>query len=116
MTSHREISIVGLVQVLVILAGWFAISVQMKALGYPDGGEMIRWNPAALFVREKVYIVLLVPIAWTVFAIVGEFSARFALSKWTTLSVGIALILGLATFLIWTFSNVGLRPTILPNS
>ena len=61
----RTTTIIALVQTLVVIVGFVAVGVVLKASGYPDDPMWVRWNPAAVFLRHYGGWLLLVPIIWT---------------------------------------------------
>jgi len=80
----RTITILGLVQVLLVILGFFGLGIVMKLNGYPRHDYGIHWNPLALFLRRHGLILLLVPVLWTVFAALSQ-SRRcfvFTLDVW----------------------------------
>ena len=59
--SRFQIAVVGLLQVLAVVVGFFALGILMKMNGYPDEVS-IRWRPLARGLREYGAYLLLVPL------------------------------------------------------
>jgi hypothetical protein len=97
----RTITILGLIQLLVVILGFFGLGIVLKMAGYhsehtEDFG--IRWNPVALMLRRHGLILLLVPVFWTVLAALSQNrrSFIFTLDVWAILGIVISvMILGL---------------------
>ena len=97
----RTITILGLVQMLGVILGFFGLGIVLKMAGYhsehtEDFG--IRWNPVALMLRRHGLILLFVPVVWTVLAAVSQNRRRFifTLDVWAILGIVFSItILGL---------------------
>src|ERR1035437_9855309 len=96
----RTITILGLVQMLVVILGFFGLGIVLKMCGYHSEHPEefgIRWNPDALMLRRHGLALLLVPIVWTVLAALSQNRRRFifTLDVWAILGiVNSATILG----------------------
>jgi hypothetical protein len=79
----RPTTILAMVQTLVIIVGFFALGAVLKLCGYPYVLG-VRWNPLAVFLRERGLWLLFLPIFWVLFAVsaqridTGFLSYRFA--------------------------------------
>lgn len=73
----RNITILGLVQMLLVILGFFGLGIVMKMNGYPHEDFGIRWNPLALSLRRHGLILLLVPVIWTVLTALAQNRRRF---------------------------------------
>ena len=49
----RNITILGLIQMLLVILGFFGLGIVMKMNGYPSEDFGIRWNPLALLLRRQ---------------------------------------------------------------
>jgi hypothetical protein len=91
----RTITILGLVQLLLVILGFFGLGIVMKVNGYPGEDYGIRWNPLALLLRRHGLILLLVPVIWTIFAALSQSRRRFIfpLDVWAVLGIVFAFVI-----------------------
>src|ERR1022692_2371287 len=92
----RTITILGLVQMLVVVLGFFGLGIVMKMNGYPHEEDYgIRWNPMALFLRRHGLMLLFVPVIWTICAALSQGRERFVytLDVWAVLGIGFAAVI-----------------------
>lgn len=93
----RTTTLLALLQTLLIVIGFFALGIVLKAAGYPHDFT-VRWNRVAVFLREYGAWLLLLPVLWVSFATQAErlnrgiFSERIAYLSGLCLS---ALIIAL---------------------
>jgi hypothetical protein len=66
----REITVIGGLQIALVVLGWCALGVVLKFNGYPDDNPFVRWTPLAAWLREYGVWLLLVSPVWTGIAIV----------------------------------------------
>jgi cell division protein FtsW (lipid II flippase) len=64
---RRFVSIFAAMQVLVVVFGFFWNRIQLKALNYPND-PLREWNPRALWLREYGWVLLIIPVVWTLWA------------------------------------------------
>ena len=89
--SYRAITIIALMQAGVVIGGTLFVAVMLKLAGYQGGAVPDEYfNSAARFVRHFGLLLLLLPVAWTVLAVV---SIRTASRRWIPLGF---LLLGIA--------------------
>jgi len=75
---------------MIVIVGFAGLGIVLKGCGYPNGELMgVRWNPLAVFMREHVASLLLLPVLWVAYACAAERKDR----GW--LSYRIALVIGL---------------------
>lgn len=104
---NRPISIVGILQVLVIVLGFIALGTHMKFLGYPNAAEYVfRFSPLALFLREYGMYLLLVPPLWMALAVFSSPREHGIFSLPAVLLQGVVIIL----ILLCTFLYATVRP------
>jgi len=60
-----------LTQALLVVLGFFALGIVLKASGYPTYIG-VRWNHLAVFLRHRGMWFLLLPILWTILAARAE--------------------------------------------
>lgn len=65
----RPVTTFGTVQVVVVLIGLAGLHFHMESMGYPEN-SLLRWRPAAVFMKESGYFLLAVPLLWTMGAAV----------------------------------------------
>ena len=86
----RPATILGTVQVVVILTGMAGLHFHMESMGYPEN-SLLRWRPTAVFVKESGYILLAVPLLWTTAAAVT--ATRTSIGFWILTGTTLAGIL-----------------------
>ncbi|MDD5140090.1 MAG: hypothetical protein PHY43_07535 [Verrucomicrobiales bacterium] len=82
----RTIALLGLAQAAAVICGFFGLAIILRRYGYPDepyhvGSNFgtIHWSQLTLFLRRLGMILLFVPLAWTVFAVISERRSTFIL-------------------------------------
>ena len=104
----RTITILGLVQMLLVILGFFGLGIVMKVNGYPSDDLGIRWNPLALMLRQCGLILLLFPVVWTVVAALSQNRRR---DVWAILGIVFsAMIIGL---FLYACVNPYYRPMLI---
>jgi len=102
----RATTIIGLVQLLLIVLGYFALAIIFKMWGYPNV-TWIRWNSLALFLRQWGLLLLLVPIVWTAYAVVCCRRERYPFDSRIAAISGVAAgVIFLAAFMYGCFHPV----------
>ena len=109
----RTITILGLVQLLLVILGFFGLSIVMKMNGYPSEDFGIRWNPLALLLRRHGLMLLLVPAAWTVFAVLSQSWRRFIFSLDVWAVIGIVIALAIIALFIYACVDPYSRPIFI---
>jgi len=91
----RTITILGLVQLLLVILGFFGLGIVMKMNGYPSEDYGIHWNPLALLLRRHGLILLWVPVIWTIFAALSQSRRHFifSLDAWAVLGIVFAFVI-----------------------
>jgi hypothetical protein len=65
----RPATVLAVVQMVIVIVGFAALGIVLKGCGYPNGELMgVRWNPLAVFLREHVGWLLLLPVLWVFYA------------------------------------------------
>lgn len=73
LSLSRSIVMIGLLQLLCISAGFFAVGIILKLSGWPEIDDpTIRWNPYAVFLRNFGWVFVVVPLVWTIYAAVSK--------------------------------------------
>jgi hypothetical protein len=105
----RAIILVGLVQTLAVILGFFGLCIVMRAHGYPGGPPQVlssaRWSFLALFLRGYGFVLLLVPFTWTVFAGISEKRARFILPFNVWMILGTVIPVAIIAVFFYTILN-----------
>jgi len=97
--NHRLQTIFVALQALVIMAGSLVTGAAMKVMGYDDAlGQ--DWSPFLRFIRNWGFLLILIPLAWTVLTISLEQRAYWYSKRWTFGS-GLVVLLGLAWLLCY---------------
>lgn len=106
----RIVSILGLLQVVCVVLGFFALGLILKLQGYNDQNPLVRWSRLAVFLREYGAVLLLLPLLWVISATMGERAGR--LSGRAIIVSGIAIsgavLLAYLYAMLFPFSRVAL--------
>lgn len=103
--DNRFLAIAGLLQVLALVAGFAGLAAVMKLNGYPEA-LAIEWSPLAVFLREQIAWLFLVPAAWIGLAISCGTRDPAGSSSPVATAAGFVLSLAiLLTFLHATFHS-----------
>ncbi|MES2597934.1 MAG: hypothetical protein V4662_21555 [Verrucomicrobiota bacterium] len=94
----RTTTIIALVQTLVVVLGFVAVGLVLKASGYPDNPGWVRWNQVAVFLRHHGGWLMLVPILWTYAATVAlnDDRSRVSYSMMVVVGIAFAIVAGIA--------------------
>jgi hypothetical protein len=91
----RIVALLALAQAATVICGFFGLAIVLRQHGYPGepsqaGSNFViyHWNYMTLFLRHLGMILLVVPLAWTVFAVISERRATFVLPHGLWLVVG----------------------------
>jgi hypothetical protein len=91
----RTVTLLGLAQAATVICGFFGLAIILRHNGYPGepyqaGSNFViyHWSHLTLFLRRLGMILLVVPLAWTIFAVISERRARFLLPFGLWLIVG----------------------------
>jgi hypothetical protein len=91
----RTITLLGLAQAATVICGFFGLAIMLRRYGYPGepysvGSNFgdVHWSHLTLFLRRLGFILLIVPLAWTICAAIAERRARFVLPFGLWLIVG----------------------------
>jgi magnesium-transporting ATPase (P-type) len=94
---------IALFQVFAVIIGVFMTRAAFMISGYPESD--LDWNGLALLVHNYGFILLLIPVSWTIAATYLEnYSASWWSRRWT-LTTGILILTSLAIFFLWSYSN-----------
>ncbi len=91
----RTITLLALAQAAAVICGFFGLAIILRHHGYPDepfqaGSSFViyHWSPFTLFLRRMGMILLVVPLAWTIFAVIPERRAHYILPHTLWLYIG----------------------------
>ncbi len=113
----RNIIKLALIQLLLVILGFFALGIVLKLEGYPHDppfpASLARavWSPIALFLRRHGLILLFIPIVWTVFASLSQ-NRRIVFSFAVWLVIGIVLSIIIIGLFIYACTH---RYAFVPN-
>ena len=94
---------IALFQVLAVILGVFMTRAAFMGAGYPESN--LDWNSLALVIRNPGFLLLLVPVAWTIASTYMEhYSVGWWSRRWTIIS-GVAALGILTVLLMWSYSN-----------
>jgi hypothetical protein len=113
----RNITILALIQLLVVILGFFALGIVLKAEGYPQDPPFMAslsrvvWSPLALFLRHYGLAFLFVPAVWTVVTSLSQ-SRQIIFSFTVWLIIGIVLSVTIISIFIYACIH---RYAVVPN-
>ena len=115
----RTVTLLGLAQAATVICGFFGLAIMLRRYGYPGepyqvGSSFViyHWSHMTLFLRRLGMILLVVPLAWTVFTAIAERRAGFMLP------FGLWLVIGtiIPFLIVMTFFYAIFHPCIaVPN-
>ena len=111
--ENRFITIIGLVQAGLVVLFWGVTSFHLKAMGYPEFGLGLRWNPCSLFIRNWAFVLFLVPVFWVLGSLLAIHSDRWAFRMEWIILAGIAITAALTLFLMVNSFDVSTRLHLL---
>jgi magnesium-transporting ATPase (P-type) len=94
---------IALLQFFTVIVGVFMTRAAFMMLGYPESN--LDWNGLALLLRNYGFILLLIPVAWTITVTYLENCSVGWWSRRWTLATGILIMAALAILLLWSYSN-----------
>jgi hypothetical protein len=104
MISEIHISArIALLQVFVVMVGVFMTRAAFMISRYPESN--LDWNGLALLVRNYGFILLLIPVAWTITVTCLEHYCPSWWSRRWTLTTGILILAALTVLLLWSCNN-----------
>lgn len=103
-SSQKHVMVLGLLQVLAVVAGFCALAAVMKIHGYPEE-SFIRWRPLPRGLREHGQWLLLLPLAWTFLALLSNQQARGFPPESTAIVLGYALLILLVLLFLTAAAN-----------
>jgi len=109
MVNAHPATRIAVMQVFLIFGGVASVCAMMKVWGYPD--PEIRWNPAAIAIRDWGLLLLLIPMVWAPLAIHWENRSEGWTLRWTVVS-GFGLLILLFIVLAITAVRVRYFPLI----
>ena len=112
-TVARTNTIVALVQTLVVITGFVAVGIILKASGYPGNPMWVRWNPLAVFLRHYGGWLLLVPILWNYWAGTTLQSEDRRCSYLTVVVLGIGFAVAAMIVFIYAAVHPFTRPLLI---
>lgn len=92
---NRAITVMGLVQIVCVVVGFFALGIVLKISGYPDGNPLAVWSPVAVFLRTYGLLLLMVPILWVGLAVFSVHRDRGFFQERVALLLGVIVAAGL---------------------
>ena len=109
---NRTITLLALFQVLLVIIGFLALGIVLKLSGYPDALRL-HWNPLAVFLREHGFLLLLLPLLWTIYAVAAERVQQGWLLPRLAFSFGVGLALLLIPLFLYAAVFAYTRPLLI---
>jgi len=113
----RNATIVALIQLLVVILGFFALGIILKAEGYPDDPPLPAsldravWSPLVLLLREHGLALLSIPVGWTILTARSQ-NRRIIFSQDIWLIIGVIAAIAIIALFIYACTN---RYAYVPN-
>jgi len=107
----RTTAILALVQVLLVVLGFFALGIVLKGCGYPHTIE-VRWNPLAVLLREHGIWLLFLPLVWVVFAISAQRIERNVFSPRVAFITGLSIASAITALFLYAAIFPYTRPLL----
>ena len=109
----RNVTIFALVQILLIISGFFGLGIVMKMNGYPNENIGIQWNSLALFLRREGLFLLLVPVLWTFGTSVSQSRGKFIFTSDIWLILGVCSATTIICLFLYACINPFTRPLLI---
>ena len=107
----RPTTILALVQTLVVVVGFIGLGVVLRGCGYPNGELMgVRWNPLAIFLREHLGFLLLIPVTWVFYASTAQHKDSGRLSYRIAFIIGLAIAACMLSAFLYASCHPFTRP------
>jgi len=113
----RNITVLALIQLLVVVLGFFALGIVLKAGGYPDdppfpsGLGRVVWSPLALFLRQHGLALLVIPVVWAVITSLSQ-NRRVIFSQNVWLIIGVIIAAAIIALFVYACAR---RYAVVPN-
>ncbi len=92
---------IALFQVFAVILGVFMTRAAFMWAGYPESN--LDWNGLSLLIRNLGFLLLLIPLVWTIAATYCErYSIGWWSRRWTIVS-GMVVLAALIVLLMWSF-------------
>lgn len=108
----RSITLLGIIQTVLVVAGIFSVRMALWASGYPDD-PTLRWNPLAVFIYQHGYWLIALPIVWGAYAVYAETKQTGEASKLVLKLMGGLLIALLLGAILYCATKPYTRPVLL---
>ena len=101
--NHRMQTIFVLLQVSVIMAGSLITGAIMKIMGYEDTFSE-RWSPFLRFIRNWGFLLIMIPMAWTILTVAMEQRAYWYSKRWT-MGSGLLVLASLVWLVVYAIGR-----------
>ena len=90
--NTRSVTILGLIQVSVVIFGTLFVSGMLKVYGYTENPHL-SWSPIAVFIRHYGLVLLIIPLIWIAAAIPAQAPERHPALPYASTLFGIVLLI-----------------------
>jgi hypothetical protein len=108
----RTVTLLGLAQAATVICGFFGLAIILRHQGYPGephqaGSNFViyHWSPLILFLRRFGMLLLLVSLAWTVFAVISEGRGKLLVPFGVWLIVGTIIPLAIVVMFLYALCH-----------
>ena len=109
--SDKMIIVTGLLQIIAVVIGFFALAISMKVNGYPDMVDpTIRWNPGVLFLRHYGWTLLGFPLLWLAYSLIATHKESDLWDPYIAVIIGYSF----AVFVLLAFIILAASPYTRP--
>jgi hypothetical protein len=109
----RTTTILGLLQLVLLIVGFTALGIVLKFCGYPGEDLGVRWNRLAVLLREHGGWLVLLPVLWLCHAITAQRLDRGVFSYRLTCIIGFCIIAVIIALFFYAAIFPYTRPTFV---
>lgn len=106
---QRTTTILALVQTLLVVAGFLGLGIVLKMAGWPHD-DTVEWRPFAVFLRQHGFVLLVLPVLWTIYGVSAERVDRGVLSYRAACIVGVCIAVSIISAFIYAACFPYTRP------
>jgi hypothetical protein len=109
----QRITVIAILQLLLLVAGWCMLAIVLKFHGYPNNNLFLRWMPLAIWLRENGLWLLLITPAWTVASATTELKENRNILSAILTSLGLLAAVGVFILFVVAAFAPFIRPLLI---